>query len=78
MDEYDKTDPSKNSRRLNKLSSSMNQLSDKISTKLKGFINPKTGNFSDANYTAKFYNRLSDVTGVSVEKLKDTIKSIIS
>tara|TARA_R100001230_G_scaffold25514_1_gene20701 strand:+ start:1726 stop:3393 length:1668 start_codon:yes stop_codon:yes gene_type:complete len=78
MDEYDKTDPSKNSRRLNKLSLSMNQLSDKISTKLKGFINPKTGNFSDANYTAKFYNRLSDVTGVSVEKLKDTIKSIVS
>lgn len=78
MDEYDKTDPTKYSRRINSLSSYINQLSDKISTELKGFINPKTGNFSDVEYTEKFYTQLSRSTGVSVDKLKDTIKSIIS
>ena len=78
LSEYEKTDPSKQSRRLNNLSKSIQQLSKQISNKVGDFIDPQTGDFSDSDYTDRFYTELSRNTGVSVSKLKDTLKRLAS
>jgi len=78
LSEYEKADPSKQSRRLNNLSKSIQQLSKQISSKIGDFIDPQTGDFSDSDYTNKFYTQLSRDTGVSIDRLKDTLKRIAS
>ena len=78
LSEYEKADPNSQSRRLNKLSGSLKQISKKISSKIGDFIDPQTGDFSDSDYTNKFYTQLSRDTGVSIDRLKDTLKRIVS
>jgi len=78
VSEYEEADLSKESRRLNSLSNSIQQLSKQISNKIGDFIDPQTGDFSDSDYTNKFYTQLSRDTGVSVSKLKDTLKRLAS
>tara|TARA_R100001509_G_scaffold165509_1_gene147472 strand:+ start:1417 stop:3099 length:1683 start_codon:yes stop_codon:yes gene_type:complete len=78
LSEYEKADPSKQSRRLNSLSKSIQQTSKNLANKIGDFIDPQTGDFSDSNYTDKFYTQLSRDTGVSVSKLKDTLKRLAS
>ena len=78
LSEYEKADPNSQSRRLNKLSGSLKQISKKISSKIGDFIDPQTGDFSDSDYTNKFYTQLSRDTGVSIDRLKDTLKRIAS
>jgi len=78
LSEYEKADPNSQSRRLNKLSGSLKQISKQISSKIGGFIDPQTGDFSDSDYTNKFYTQLSRDTGVPIDRLKDTLKRIAS
>jgi hypothetical protein len=78
LSEYEKADPSKQSRRLNSLSKSIQQTSKNLANKIGDFIDPQTGDFSDSDYTNKFYTQLSRDTGVSVSKLKDTLKRLAS
>ena len=78
LSEYEKADPSKQSRRLNNLSKSIQQTSKNLANKIGDFIDPQTGNFSDSDYTDRFYTQLSRDTGVSVSKLKDTLKRLAS
>jgi hypothetical protein len=78
LSEYEKADPSKQSRRLNNLSKSIQQVSKNLSNKIGDFIDPQTGDFSDGDYTNKFYTQLSRDTGVPIDRLKDTLKRIAS
>ena len=78
LSEYEKADPSKQSRRLNSLSKSIQQTSKNLANKIGDFIDPQTGDFSDSDYTDRFYTQLSRDTGVSVSKLKDTLKRLAS
>jgi hypothetical protein len=65
-------------RELKRINTSIQQLSKQISDKIGDFIDPQTGDFSDSNYTDRFYTQLSRNTGVSVSKLKDTLKRLAS
>jgi len=81
LSDYQKLDPSGTPtvrRQLNTVSKSIQQLSEQISNKIGDFIDPQTGDFSDSDYTNKFYTQLSRDTGVSVSKLKDTLKRLAS
>ena len=78
LSEYEKADPSKQSRRLNNLSKRIQQVSKKLSNKIGDFIDPQTGDFSDSDYTNKFYTRLSWVVDVPIDRLRDTLKRIAS
>ena len=65
-------------RELKRINTSIQQLSKQISDKIGDFIDPQTGDFSDSDYTDRFYTQLSRNTGVSVSKLKDTLKRLAS
>jgi len=65
-------------RELKRINTSIQQLSKQISNKIGDFIDPQTGDFSDSDYTDRFYTQLSRNTGVSVSKLKDTLKRLAS
>ena len=78
LSEYEKADPNTQSRRLNKVSNILTQVSKEISSKIGDFIDPQTGDFSDSDYTNKFYTQLSRDTGVPIDRLKDTLKRIAS
>jgi len=78
LSEYEKADPNTRSRRLNKVSNILTQVSKEISSKIGDFIDPQTGDFSDSDYTNKFYTQLSRDTGVPIDRLKDTLKRIAS
>ena len=65
-------------RELKRINTSIQQLSKQISNKIGDFIDPQTGDFSDSDYTDRFYTQLSRDTGVSVSKLKDTLKRLAS
>ena len=53
-------------------------LEDKIKNKFFGYISSETGNFSNQNYTDKFYNSLSSKTKQSPQKLKTLMQIITS
>ena len=78
LSEYKKADPNKQSRRLNNLSKSIQQISKNLSNKIGDFIDPQTGDFSDSDYTNKFYSQLSRDTNVPIDRLKDTLKRLAS
>ena len=78
LSEYEKADPSKQSRRLNNLSKRIQQVSKNLSNKIGDFIDPQTGDFSDSDYTNKFYTRLSRDIDVPIDRLRDTLKRIAS
>ena len=65
-------------RELKRINTSIQQLSKQISNKIGDFIDPQTGDFSDSDYTDRFYTQLSRDIGVSVSKLKDTLKRLAS
>ena len=65
-------------RELKRISKSIQQTSKNLANKIGDFIDPQTGDFSDSDYTNKFYTQLSRDTGVLVSKLKDTLKRLAS
>jgi len=54
------------------------ELQSKIKNKFFGYISSETGNFSNQNYTDKFYNSLSSKTKQSPQRLKTLMQIIAS
>ena len=63
---------------INNQDKKVKELQSKIKNKFFGYISSETGNFSNQNYTDKFYNSLSSKTKQSPQRLKTLMQIITS
>ena len=63
---------------INNQNKKIKELQNKIKSKFFGYISSETGNFSNQNYTDKFYNSLSSKTKQSPQRLKTLMQIITS
>tara|TARA_R100000329_G_scaffold149336_2_gene139824 strand:- start:296 stop:2089 length:1794 start_codon:yes stop_codon:yes gene_type:complete len=63
---------------INNQDKKVKELQSKIKNKFFGYISSETGNFSNQNYTDKFYNSLSSKTKQSPQRLKTLMQIIAS
>lgn len=63
---------------INNQNKKVKKLQSKIKNKFFGYISSETGNFSNQNYTDKFYNSLSSKTKQSPQRLKTLMQIITS